>query len=385
MQPKRFYYLDNLRVALTILVIAHHVGQAYGPTGGWWHVQEQERAAILGPFFTVNRSFFMSLFFMISGYFMALSFERSVRGKFVKSRLLRLGAPLLFFALLVIPIQHYIYYLNFRGYGPISFWAYYLEVYFGMGIKPAGWTGPSWPELNFGHLWYLEHLLVFSLVYALIQWFVKKPLLPERFTSKIPYDGTIKMTAFTLAFLSGLVRIWYPVDHWEGFLGFIQVAWADVPRDLGFFIIGIMAYRGDWFERFPTRRGYNWLWVGVILAVLWYLLRLWFWDLFPLRGFALDIFYLIWEHFLCTGMCIGLVVTFREKFNSTNRLGKTLAGAQYGAYLFHVVVVVLLQYLVLGFHLPPLLKFAIVTLLAVPLVFAFSAAIRRIRWVRRII
>jgi glucan biosynthesis protein C len=31
----RLYYLDNLRVSLTALVIAHHVGQAYGPTGGW--------------------------------------------------------------------------------------------------------------------------------------------------------------------------------------------------------------------------------------------------------------------------------------------------------------------------------------------------------------
>ena len=30
----RLYFLDNLRIALTILVIAHHVGQAYGPTGG---------------------------------------------------------------------------------------------------------------------------------------------------------------------------------------------------------------------------------------------------------------------------------------------------------------------------------------------------------------
>jgi peptidoglycan/LPS O-acetylase OafA/YrhL len=63
----RLYYLDYLRVALTILVIAHHVGQAYGPTGGAWPVQEPTRAALLGPFFTVNRSFFMSLFFMISG------------------------------------------------------------------------------------------------------------------------------------------------------------------------------------------------------------------------------------------------------------------------------------------------------------------------------
>ena len=41
---KRLYCIDNLRVALTILLIAHHVGQAYGPTGGWWPVQEAVRA-----------------------------------------------------------------------------------------------------------------------------------------------------------------------------------------------------------------------------------------------------------------------------------------------------------------------------------------------------
>lgn len=34
----RMAYLDNLRIALTVLVIAHHVGQAYGPTSGYWPV-----------------------------------------------------------------------------------------------------------------------------------------------------------------------------------------------------------------------------------------------------------------------------------------------------------------------------------------------------------
>ncbi len=51
--------------------------QAYGPTGGWWPVQEPTRAAILGPFFMVNRSFGMSLFFMIAGYFTVASFEKA--------------------------------------------------------------------------------------------------------------------------------------------------------------------------------------------------------------------------------------------------------------------------------------------------------------------
>jgi peptidoglycan/LPS O-acetylase OafA/YrhL len=98
----RLYYLDNLRVAVIILVIAHHVGQAYGPTGGWWPIQEAARAPLLGPFFTVNRSFFMSLFFMISGYFTVMSFRSKGARAFLKDRALRLGIPALAFGILLV-------------------------------------------------------------------------------------------------------------------------------------------------------------------------------------------------------------------------------------------------------------------------------------------
>ena len=49
----RLFGLDKLRVALTFLVIAHHAAQAYGPTGGGWPIFNDERSAILGPFFSV--------------------------------------------------------------------------------------------------------------------------------------------------------------------------------------------------------------------------------------------------------------------------------------------------------------------------------------------
>jgi hypothetical protein len=51
--------IDNLRIYLTILVIAHHAGQANGPTGGDWPIFDDERARLLGPFFGVNAAFFM--------------------------------------------------------------------------------------------------------------------------------------------------------------------------------------------------------------------------------------------------------------------------------------------------------------------------------------
>lgn len=35
MKKKRLLYLDNLKVCLTVLVIFHHAGQAYGDGGDW--------------------------------------------------------------------------------------------------------------------------------------------------------------------------------------------------------------------------------------------------------------------------------------------------------------------------------------------------------------
>lgn len=32
----RSFYLDNLKIFLIFLVIMHHVGQGYGPSGEWW-------------------------------------------------------------------------------------------------------------------------------------------------------------------------------------------------------------------------------------------------------------------------------------------------------------------------------------------------------------
>ena len=72
----RLYFLDNLKVALTMLVVTHHAGQPYGGSNGFWYFKS-EQTTNLGPFFAVNAAFFMTLFFMISGYFLPASYDRT--------------------------------------------------------------------------------------------------------------------------------------------------------------------------------------------------------------------------------------------------------------------------------------------------------------------
>ena len=138
MNKKRLLYLDNLKVCLTVLVIFHHAGQAYGDGGDWaYHPSNPaEFMPWIWHFFSVNAAFFMGLFFLISGYFVSTSFDKQGTKVFVQKKLIRLGIPLLLMG------------------GLLSILSSKLEI---------------------GHIWYIESLLVFCLIYALIR-LICKPI-----------------------------------------------------------------------------------------------------------------------------------------------------------------------------------------------------------------
>lgn len=344
----RFYFLDNLRVVAMVLVIAHHAAMPYGPPGGMWPIQETVRADVLDGFFTVNRSFGMSLFFMIAGYFTVMACDRGGPRKFVKSRLTRLGIPLLAVSLVFMLLNVFL-------------------------SGEDGSLGPAWP-IEVGHLWFVQHLLIYSLGYAL--WYKIRPHregmpTPQK-PAPVPRWWVIVGFSLALGLVSGAVRIWSPVDDWRYLLGFLKVAWADVPRDLSLFVLGAVAYRQQWVTRFPTRAGMAWLGVGLFLAAMCYAYYLGLAGILGLSQAAADAIEVFWESLLCSSMCIGLTVLFRERANVQTGLLKWLAQAQYTAYIIHVFVVVGFQVPLLGLALPPLAKFALATAASVPATFLLA-------------
>jgi glucans biosynthesis protein C len=384
-QKTRLFFIDNLRIGLIALVVAHHAGQAYGPTGGWWYFTEPARAPVLGTFFVINRSFFMSLFFMLSGYFLPQSFDRKTHG-FLKDRFVRLGIPLAVFALVIIPVMMYVYHLAYGPSGLGSFWSYYSRFYFGHGPRPAGWNGPGWPDLNFGHLWFVEHLLLFAVCY----WVVRRVLFSRTpgntGEGRFPRSIEIITFAILLAAVTFVVRLWYPIDRWIAFLGFIQVAFADVPRDLAFFVIGVVAFRRGWFTSLPKRVGMTWLIIGIGASVVYCAFSFAGYAFFQRGGLSLLAFgYDLWEAFLCCGLCIGLTVFFREKVNHQGRFAKDLGASTYGAYLVHVPVLMALQYALGRAVLGPLTKFLVVTIIGILVSFAVASALRRAPLVKSVL
>ena len=123
----RLFYLDNLRVALTALVVIHHSAATYSDIPGAWYYSEQgsdSSAGFLFGLLMINQAFFMGAFFLIAGFFVPGSFDRKGGRRFLRERLLRLGVPLLIFLVLLRPLVTLGIYAEYRA--ELPYWLFYL-------------------------------------------------------------------------------------------------------------------------------------------------------------------------------------------------------------------------------------------------------------------
>lgn len=372
----RLYYLDNLKVFLIILVIMHHVGQAYGATGGaWFYSYPGDRVKPLGLFFFFNASFFMGLFFFISGYFYPQSFNRHGARKFIIDKLIRFGIPLIFVYLFMTPLLEYVKYVNYVN--QISFKDFYIRTWLKDGLNivyPGGF--------HFAHLWFVEHLLVYSMLYAAIRTVLQKCVPSLSITTTrharlyiiIPY-------ILVLGVITHLLRTaWgFPTDRWIAFLGFIQMEPAHIPQYLSLFIFGILAYRWSFLESITTPRNILWLvpGIGIFVVTVVQLYTTGSQQAFFMREYK--------EALLCIGVCIGLFALFKTFFNRTGRIMQILSENAFGAYILHVPVVVALQYAFDPVQAGAFTLFVVVSFLSIPGSFLISILVRLIPGMKRVL
>ena len=368
---KRLVYIDNLRTFLTLLVVAHHAAQPYGPTGGEWPIFNAERAAILGPFFAVNAAFFMGLFFFISGYFLPATYDRKGPQQLLLDRLRRLGIPIVFFALIVFPPVLYI-----LAAPTISFLDFFIQVY----IQQF--------EVEVAHLWFLMHLLCYVMFYLLWrQAFQKSRSRPLFF----PNNSLILVYILGLTSVTFGVRVVYPIDRWVHVLGLLPSEIAHLPQYVSLFVLGIVAYRYNWLHAIPTSQGLTWLRIGLGAALLRYLYSLsrpmlGLPDLIEGGGFDWrSLVWSFWEATICVGLCLGLLILFRERFNVQQKLLRILSANAYAVYLIHLLVILYMHFLVADLAVGPFLKFVLVSALGMPICFAFSMLLRKIPFIKFIV
>jgi glucan biosynthesis protein C len=370
----RQFYLDNLRIYLTILVILHHTAIAYGGSGGW-SVKDPGVDAF-SPFFltiftALNQSYFMSAFFLLAGYFTPSAVERKGAGYFLKDRLIRLGIPIIIYSSLIINLNQVI-----------------LEVW--MHGRPFQWLFKYHP----GHLWFLQALLLFAVIYVLCRFVMNRTRIKQSLqfcSDNFPSDRVLTLGIVFLTVLTFIVRIKYPVNKWI-FPGFQPAHFTHYAFS---FLVGILAYHGDWFNRLrhdqARRRGIIVLIMLALLIVPMVLGKIlgkdaagttsffvggWHWQAFA---------YAAWESTMLISVLIFLLYFFRERFNRSSPFLHLMAASVYTVYIIHQTVLIAFNVLFLPVGIPTILKFIIVSLIVIPLCFGLAVLIRKIPYAKRVL
>jgi hypothetical protein len=239
-------------------------------------------------------------------------------------------------------------------------------------------------------MWFVAHLLAYAIGYTLWRLIMKRRIITSTFNSPVPGNKAILTFTIALALVTAIVRIWYPIDRWEKLLFVIPSEIAHLPQYLSMFVLGIVAFRRDWFRRMPTKTGKIWLGIGLTASAARYVYSYWGFKLLPritdTGGFNLrSLVWSTWEAFICIGMCVGLVILFRELFNKQSKFMSVLSDYTYTVYIIHLLVVVGLQFSIVSLALTPFIKFALVTLVAIPLCFALSYLIKKLPFTRGIL
>ena len=369
----RLYFVDTLRVVLVMLVVAHHAGQPYGPTGGDWPVTDPASLDWLGSFFAVNAAFFMGLLFLLAGYFVPQSYDRKGSWTFLKGRWQRIGIPSGTLALFVhIPL------VSLADEESSSLGEFMSNAY-ANGLQEV-----------YIHLWFLGHLLLYSVIYVVWRRLSDPRRRGGPKSWPVPNHLTIVGFIVVLAVVSWRVRISYPIDEWVPLFKFLATEPAHLPQYVSLFTLGVMAYRGDWLRKITTATGMIWLGMGLAAAAALYAMRAlapdrWN-DLVETGGENVgSLVYSTWEAVICAGLCVGLIVLFRERFNRTNRLLGALAGASMAAYILHWMTVVGLQSGLEGVEWSGLAKFGLVTVVGVTLAFGMGHLSKRVPGLRVIL
>lgn len=213
-QRGRSDYLDRLKTVLTAIVILHHCTCAF--VGSGWYLcvgnfAASSFAALGKPLLLLDQSYFMSLFFFLSGYFTPRSFARKGRRDFCIDRLQRLGLPLMAFL--------------YVG-GPI------------VGVLTQAAAGHAYTyQPDPGPCWYIAWLLLLSGAYAVIG----GPPLPE---APRPALGRLVGWGALLGMVQALLLALLP----GGSFAFMPITLGSLPFDLAFYYAGIAAYRSRWLD-----------------------------------------------------------------------------------------------------------------------------------------
>lgn len=369
--------LDRIRTFLILVVLLHHAVIPYTYFG---HTDPKSWIGF-DMIVLATDSFFMAMFFFLSGLFVWSGLGRKGPRIYLQDRLLRLGLPFAIAAFTVIPIAYYAIALRQSpNLGFAAFWWKTVTV------------GP-WPS---GPLWFLWVLLAFDVVASLAYLISPKLIDPINRLSLRGHERPAIFFAVMVASTAILyipLRVYFGPGRWFAFGPFAVQSSRILLYPAYFFLgagIGAASFGRGLFSpdgRLAKSSG-GWIIATLVpYSLMWGLITIkreilgnpvwlpaWYETSYGLffAAFSAAILFAISAYFL------------RFKRDGWSILDPMQPDA-YGMFLVHYPIVLWLQYWLFDFDIPAIAKAAIAFVLTVILSWAATEALRKIPGVTRVI
>jgi hypothetical protein len=347
--------LDRARTFLTLVVLLHHAVIPYTYFG---HTDPASWAGF-DVVVLATDSFFMAMFFFLSGLFTWPGIARKAPSVFLRDRLLRLGLPFAIAAFTVIPLAYYAIALRHD------------------------------PGLSFTAIWFVWVLLAFDLTASLLYRVSAHLVDPGNRVSLRGFDQPavfwlLLVVVTAIAYVPAL--LYFGGSKWFE-LGPFSVQASRILLYFAYFFIGVSVGAAN-FDRGILSAGgqlpkQRWLWV--IATLISYCLM---WGMIYIKREILGNpdpqphwYQAIYGTFfvLFSGSILLAILAFflHQKSPGPNLLDRMQADA-YGIFLVHYPIALWIQYALFDYSLPAIVKATIGFVLTVILSWGLTAALRKI-------
>jgi fucose 4-O-acetylase-like acetyltransferase len=369
--------LDRARTFLTLVVLLHHAVIPYTYFG---HTDPKSWPGFDAVVLATD-SFFMAMFFFLSGLFVWPGLAHKSPGTFLHDRLLRLGLPFAIAAFTIIPIAYYA--VALRDHPDLGFSAFWWKTV----------TVGPWPS---GPVWFIWVLLVFDLTASLLYRVSPRLLDPINRWSLRGFERRAEFFLFLLVVTAILyipARVYFGAGRWFGF-GPFDIQASRVLLYAAYFFIGAGVGAAN-FERGVlsadgrlAKSGAGW----VIATLVPYCAL---WGLIAIKRevlgnpVVLPAWYEASYGLFFVAFSAAILLAILAYFLRFNRSGWSVLDPMqpdaYGIFLVHYPIVLWLQYWLFDYDLPAIVKALVVLVLTIAFSWAVTRALRMIPGATRVL
>ncbi|MEJ2596193.1 MAG: acyltransferase family protein [bacterium] len=382
----RVHWVDYLRSAIIILVVALHSAVAYATYGRFDYdvyinsthpIIDAKKGIGFDLFAEFLDVFIMPLMFLIGGLFLMRSINKKGRVVFIKDRFLRLFVPFLFPGTLFMLIAYFPSYYIARH--EINLMAYIKDFF----------LVQDWPA---GPPWFLLELFFFNLIFAIVYPLYQKMKVRFHVLKNKPF-------IFVIIFFIISWLLYVPLAYKVGTgtwveLGPLEFDLSRVLFYFGYFSLGIFIgntdFNAELFSRTSAIVKKWWLWA--ILSFLVFAIYACVSD-FLTHGSGGNkfIMFIVWIAYdslfplFCTLISVAFITIFRKLLTTSIYWMNSFSDNAYMIFLIHYIFVVWIQFLLLKLNIPAAAKFSLTFILSIILSWGASSLLRKIAIVRRYI